>query len=98
MIRRSGGGDESTWLAGEALENGFASRGFYEMEDGQGEQDKNGVGEPGVQSDEVEALGHMVGVEKLEDVEVEEIEAVAAFADQKEGAPGEEGGDGVGAA
>jgi hypothetical protein len=65
------------------------------MEDGQGEQDQDGVGEPGVESDEIEALGHTVGVEKLEDVEVEEIETVAAFADQQEGAPGEECGDRV---
>jgi hypothetical protein len=65
------------------------------MEDSQGKQDQDGVGEPGVESDEIEALGHTVGVEKLEDVEVEEIEAVAALANQEEGAPGEEGGDGV---
>jgi hypothetical protein len=68
------------------------------MKDGQGEQDQDSVGEPGVQSGEVKALGHVVGVEKLEDVEVEEIEAVAALADQEEGAPGEYGGDGMGTA
>jgi hypothetical protein len=68
------------------------------MEDGQGEKNQDGVGEPGIQSDKVKTLGHMIGVEKLEDVEVEEIEAVAAFADQEKRAPGEEGGDGVGAA
>jgi hypothetical protein len=96
--KRSGGGDESARLAGEATEDSLASRGFYEMEYGQGEQDQDGVREPGVESDEVKALGHVVGVEKLEDVEVEEIEAVAALADQEEGAPGEEGGDGVGTA
>jgi hypothetical protein len=53
------------------VEDGFASRDFYEMEDGQGEQDQDSVGEPGVQGNEVKALGHMVGVKKLEDVEVE---------------------------
>jgi hypothetical protein len=68
------------------------------MEDGQGEQDQDSVGEPGVQSDEMKSLGYTVGVEKLEDVEVEEVKAVAALTDQEEGAPGEEGGDGVGAA
>jgi hypothetical protein len=68
------------------------------MEDGQGEQDQDGVREPGVKSGEVKALGHVVGVEELEDIEVEEIEAVAALADQEEGAPGEYGGDGVGTA
>jgi hypothetical protein len=68
------------------------------MEDGQGEQNQDGVREPGIESDEVKALRHMIGVKKLEDVEVEEIKAVAAFADQEEGAPGEEGGDGMGAA
>ena len=65
------------------------------MEDRQGEEDQDGVGEPGVESREVEALGHTVGVKKLEDVEVEEIEAVAALADQEKGAPREEGGDGM---
>jgi hypothetical protein len=68
------------------------------MEDGQGEQNQDGVGEPGIEGDEVKALRHMVGVEKLKDVEVEEVKAVAALTDQEEGAPGEEGGDGVGAA
>ena len=85
-------------LAGEAIEDGFAGGDFDEMEDGQSEQDQDGVGEPGVQGGEMKALGHVVGVEKLEDVEVEEIEAVAALANQKEGAPGEEGGDGMGTA
>jgi hypothetical protein len=68
------------------------------MEDGQGEQNQDGVREPGIESDEVKALRHMIGVEKLEDVEVEEIKTVAALADQEERAPGEEGGDGMGAA
>jgi hypothetical protein len=68
------------------------------MEDGQGEQNQDGVGEPGVESGEVKALGHMIGVEKLEDVEVKEIKAVAALSDEEKGAPGEEGGDGMGAA
>jgi hypothetical protein len=40
------------------------------MEDGQGQEDQDGVGEPGLESDEVEAFGHTVGVKKLEDVEV----------------------------
>jgi len=68
------------------------------MEDGQGKQDQDPVREPGFQSSEVEALRHVVGVEKLEDVEVEEIKAVAALADQEKGTPGEQGGDGVGTA
>ena len=61
------------------------------MEDGQGEQNQDRVGEPRIQCGEVEALGHMVGVEKLEDVEVEEVEAVAALTNEEEGAPGEDG-------
>jgi hypothetical protein len=97
-MRRSGGGGERAGLAREATEDGFASWGLDEVEDGQGEKNQDGVGEPGIQSDEVKTLGHMIGVEKLEDVEVEEIEAVAAFADQEKRAPGEEGGDGVGTA
>src|SRR5712671_109087 len=46
----------------------------------------------------MEAFRHVVGVEKLEDIEVEKIETIAALADQEEGTPGEEGGDGVWAA
>ncbi len=81
---------------GEAAEDGFTRGDFNEMEDGESKEDQDGVGEPGVQGDEVKALGHMVGVKKLEDVEVQEVEAVAALANKEEGAPGEEGGDGVG--
>ena len=36
-------------------------------------------------------------MQQLEDVEVEEIEAVAAFADEEDGAPGEDRRNGVGA-
>ena len=68
------------------------------MEDCQGKQNQDGVREPWIQSGEVQPLRHVVGVEKLEDVEVEEIEAVTAFADEEEGAPRKEGGDGVGPA
>ena len=93
-----GGGEEGAGLAGEAIEDGFAGRGFDEVEDGESEQDQDGVGEPGVQSGEVKALGHMVGVEKLKDIEVEQVEAVAALADEEKGAPGEERGDGMRAA
>ena len=96
-MRESRRGYEGAGLPRVATEDGFASRGFYEMEDGQGEENQDGVGEPRVQSGEVKALGYMVGVEKLEDVEVEEIEAVAALANEEEGTPGEDGGDGVGA-
>jgi hypothetical protein len=76
----------------------LASWSLDEMEDGQGEQNQDGVREPWIQSDEVKALGHMVGVEKLEDVEMEQIEAITAFANQEKRAPREEGGDGVGTA
>ena len=85
-------------FAGEATEDSLAGRCFDEMEDGQSEQDQDGIGQPGVQDSEMEALRHTVGVKKLEDIEVEEVEAVAALTDQEEGAPGEESGDGVGAA
>jgi hypothetical protein len=33
----------------------------------------------------------------LEDIEMEKVEAVAAFANKQEGAPGEDGRDGMGA-
>ena len=54
---RSGGGGKSTGIAREATEDGFASWSLDEMEDGQGEQNQDGVGEPRIQSDEVKALG-----------------------------------------
>ena len=79
------------------MEDGLARRSFDEVEDGQSEQDQDDVGEPWVQGGEVKALGYMVGVEELEDIEVEEVEAVGALANQEQGAPGEERGDGVGA-
>jgi hypothetical protein len=68
------------------------------MEHSQREQNQNDVREPRLQGGEVETLGYMIAVEKLKNIEMEEIEAVAAFADQEEGAPGEEGRDGVRAA
>jgi hypothetical protein len=68
------------------------------VKDGEREQDEDNVGEPGVESSEVKTLWHMVGVEELEDIEVEEVEAVTALADQKKRAPGEDRRDGMGAA
>jgi len=65
------------------------------MKDGQRKQDQDNVGEPRVQSCKVEALGHMVSVDELEDIEVEEIETVAALADEKKRAPGKKCGDWV---
>jgi hypothetical protein len=87
---RLGGGDESAGLTGEAVQDHFAGWGF--------DEDQDDVGKPGIQGCEVETLGHVIGVEELEDVEVEEIEAVAALANQKQRTPGEERGDGMGTA
>jgi hypothetical protein len=95
---RSRGREESAGLAGEAAKDGFAGRDFDEMEDGEGEQNQDDVGEPWIQGGKMKSLGHMVGVEELEDVEVEEVEAVATFTDKKKRAPGEERGDGMGTA
>jgi hypothetical protein len=90
----SGGWQErAAGLARVAVEDGLTGRSFDEMKDSQCEQDQDCVGEPGVQGGKVKALGHMVGVEELEDIEMEEVEAVTALADQEEGAPGEERGD-----
>ena len=74
----------------EAAENGFAGWGFYKVIDEEGEQDQDGVGEPGVEGGEMKALGDLVDVKKLVDVEVDEVEAVAALADEQERTPGEE--------
>ena len=98
MLLRSGGREESARLAGKAVENSFACWDFDETEDTQGEEDQDDVGEPGVQSGEVKSLGYTVGMEKLKDVEVEEVEAVAALANEEERAPGKKRGDGVRAA
>jgi hypothetical protein len=45
----------------------------------------------------VKAIEDTIGVEELEDIEMEEIEAVGALANEEEGAPGEERGDWMGA-
>jgi hypothetical protein len=82
-------------LVGEALQDGSAHRNFNEMKDGQGEQDEDDVRKPGIKSSEVKALRHPVGVEELKDVEVEEVEAVAALTNKEQGAPGKERGDGM---
>ena len=82
-------------LVGEALQNGSAHRNLDEMKDGQSEQDEDDVRKPGVKSGEVKALGHLVGVEELKDVEVEEVEAVAALTNKEQGAPGKQRGDGM---
>jgi hypothetical protein len=91
-------GSKGAGFAGEAIEDGLAGWDFDETKDGQGENNQDDVGEPGIQSGEVEALGNAVDVEELKDVEVQKIEAVAALADEKEGAPGEDRRDGVGTA
>jgi hypothetical protein len=88
----------SARLAGETIEDGPASGNLNEMEDGQSEQNQDGVGEPRIKGRQVKALWHMVEVKELEDVEVKEVEAVTALADEEERAPGEECGDRMGAA
>ena len=77
LARRRQGG---TGLAGEAGKDGFASRSFDEVKGCQSEQDEDPIGEPGLQSGQVEPLRHMVDVQKLEDVEVQQVEAIAALA------------------
>jgi hypothetical protein len=67
------------------------------MKYGERKQNEDDVGEPGVEGGEVKTLGHMVDVEELKDIEVEEVEAVAALADEKKRTPGEDCGDGMGA-
>ena len=47
---------------------------------------------------EVKPIEDTIGMKELEDVEVEEVEAIGALPNQEEGAPGEERGDGMGAA
>ena len=84
---QSGGWLQSARLAGEPLKNGPAGWDLNKMEDSQREHNQDGVREPGVQRNKMEAFGYAVGVEKLEDVEVEEIEAVAALANQKKRTP-----------
>ena len=98
MTDESGGGERVPSFAGEAVEDGFARRDFDEAEDGQREQDQDDVGEPGVQGGEVKAFGHTVGMQKLEDIEVQQVEAVATLSDEEKRTPGEDGGDGVGTA
>jgi hypothetical protein len=84
---------ERAVFMGEMAEDGFACGGFDKVEGRQSNQDKNPVGEPGLKRRQVETFRHMVGVKKLKDVEVKEVQAVAAFADQQEWAPGEESRD-----
>lgn len=80
------------------MKNSPACRDFDEMEDRQCKQDKDGVGEPWVQNGEVEPFRHMIGVEQLEDIEVEEIKTVAAFTNQEKRAPREDSRNRMGAA
>ncbi len=68
------------------------------MEDGQSEENQDHVREPGVQGGEMKSLRYMVDVKELKDVEVEEIQAVAALTDKEKGAPGEDCRDRVRAA
>ena len=67
------------------------------MKDRQGKENQDDIREPGVQYGEVQTFGNVVGVKELKDVEMEKVEAVAALADQEQGAPGEDCRDGVGA-
>jgi len=69
-------------LAGVAAKDGFAGRDLYKVKGGQGEQNKYSIGEPGVESSQAEPLRHMIDVQKLEDVEVEQIKAIATFANE----------------
>lgn len=72
---------------GEAAQEGFAGRSFYEAVDGEREQDQDRVGEIGVEGGQMNALGDVVDVEELKDVEMDEVEAVAALADKQERTP-----------
>ena len=87
-LGRSGGSREkSAGLAGEAPEDSLAGRNFDEMKDSQREQDQDDVGEPWIQSGEMKTFRYVIGVEELEDIEVQEIKAVTALANQEERAP-----------
>jgi hypothetical protein len=97
-FRLSGGGEGCSGLTRETIEDGFAGGDFDEMEDGQCQQDQDGIGEPRIQSGKVETFGQVVGVDELKDVKVKEIETVTALANEKKGTPGEERGDGMRAA
>ncbi len=74
------GGQGGTGFAGEAGKDGSASRSLDEVKGRQSEEDEDSIGEPGLQSGQVEPLRHMVDVQKLEDVEVQQVEAIAALA------------------
>src|ERR1700735_1296209 len=66
------------------------------MEDTQSHENQDDVGEPRIQGSEVKPMQDTVGVQQLEDVEVEQVEAVAALTNQEEGTPGEESRDRMG--
>lgn len=74
----------------ETAKDGFAGGNLDEMEDGQRKQNKNGVGEPWIQSGEVEPVGNMISVQQLEDIEMEKVETVTTLANKQKGAPGKE--------
>jgi len=67
-----------------------------EADGGVGEGDDEEVRDPGVESDEVEALGPVMVVDELEEVEVQEVEGEGGFAEEDERPGGEDRGDGIG--
>ena len=73
--------------AGESLQDCFARGVLEELIDKQSERDDDRVGDPGVEGSHVQPLRDAVEVKQDEDVEVKQIEAVAAFADQEDRLP-----------
>ena len=78
-------------FAREAPQNRFAGRNLNKVKDRQREQNQDHVREPRIERFKMKALRHMVSMNKLEDIEVEKIEAIAALTDEKKRPPGEEG-------
>ena len=71
---------ERIGFAGEMAKNDFASRNLYEVERRKGEQDEYPIREPRIQLEQVKTFGHTVNMQKLEDIEVQQVEAVATLA------------------
>ena len=73
------------------MQDGFARGVFYEAVDEECEQDQDCVGDPGVESGNVQALWNAIEMEQDVDVEVKQVETVTALADEQDRLPREDG-------
>jgi len=83
-LRELPGGGRTT------AQKGLAGGLFHQIIRSEGKQDRGGVGDPRIECGEVQPASHMVEADHVDEVEVQQKEAVAGLAEQHQRPPGED--------